>query len=164
MKLALKSLAKLHAMSYAYFNDSNADVKEFSATLKLMIDKYYQPSASSEDRAKAKDQLAEKFDNLLQVVSATPNGAEVAKRAQRKIGDRLYAIYKDAHATSSNFSVLCHGFTIQENFMFSYITEEEFARGKPNEAKLVNFQVNYFYKPENAFKLSVNFFSQAFQL
>jgi len=143
MKLALKSLAKLHAMSYAYFNDSNADIKEFSATLKLMIDKYYQPSASSEDRALAKERLVEKFDNLLRVVSATPNGVEVAKKAKSKIRDRLYAIYKDAHATSSSFSVLCHGYPIQENFMFSYqADDDEFSRGRPKEAKLVNFQVN----------------------
>lgn len=141
MKLALKSLAKLHAMSYAYFNSSNADINEFSATLKLMIDKYYQPSASKEDKALAKERLAEKFDNLLQVVATTPQGAEVAKKARSKIADRLYSIYKDAHATSSNFSVLCHGFPVQDNFMFSYKAGGAASRGVPKEAKLVNFQV-----------------------
>ena len=66
VKLALKTLAKLHAMTYAYFNNANTDVKDFAVTLRLMVDKYYQPSASSEDKSQAKKELEANFEHLLQ--------------------------------------------------------------------------------------------------
>ena len=66
VKLALKTLAKLHAMTYAYFNNANTDVKDFAVTLRLMVDKYYQPSASSEDKSQAKKDLEANFEHLLQ--------------------------------------------------------------------------------------------------
>ena len=55
--------------------------------------------------------------------------------------DRLYHIYKDAHVSSSSFSVLCHGFPVQENIMFSYHEDGKF-RGKPKDTKLINFHVS----------------------
>ena len=36
MKLALKTLAKLHAMSFAYFNNANVDIKGVSYFLKRL--------------------------------------------------------------------------------------------------------------------------------
>ena len=92
MKLALKSLAKLHAMSFAYFNSGEVNIKEFSSALKLMIDKFYQPSASSEDKVAIKAKLNNDFDHLVQVVSKTPEGKAIADLVQAKFKDRLYAI------------------------------------------------------------------------
>ena len=145
MKLALKSLAKLHAMSFAYFNSGEVNIKEFSSALKLMIDKFYQPSASSEDKSAIKAKLNKDFDHLVQVVSKTPEGKNIADLVQAKFKDRLYAIYKDAHESSSQFSVLCHGFPVQGNIMFSYHMDGP-ARNKPKDAKLINFQVIIFWK------------------
>ena len=141
MKLALKTLAKLHAMSYAYFNNAKTDVKDFAVTLRLMVDKYYQPSASSEYKSKAKSQLEANFDHLMQVVSTVQDGAAIVKKAKSKFRDRLYAIYKDAHASSSTFSVLCHGYPVQDSFMFAY-QKEGAALGKPFNAKLIKFHVS----------------------
>jgi hypothetical protein len=147
MRLALKTLARLHGMSYAYFNNAKTDLKLFSRTLKLMIDKFYQPSASSEDRAVAKKQLGISFDHMIKVVGATNDGAEVAGKAKAKYGDRLYNIYKEAHvASSGNFSVLCHGFPTQANFRFSYEREPGQLLGKVTDAKLVNFKVSLLTK------------------
>ena len=143
MKFALKTLAKLHAMSYAYFNNARVDVKDFAVALRLMVDKYYQPSASSEDKAEAKTMLEQNFDHMIQVVSGVQEGSGVAKKAKSKFKDRLYAIYKDAHASSSTFSVLCHGFPVQDSFMFSYQKENALASfGKPVNAKLIKFHVS----------------------
>ena len=74
MKLALKALAKLHGMSFAYFNNANTDLKEFSNTLKLMVDKHYQPSASIEVKNMAKNELNEDFEKLMNAISGTPEG------------------------------------------------------------------------------------------
>ena len=106
MKLALKTLAKLHAMSYAFFNNANVDIKDFSIALKLMIDKFFHPSASAEDKSQAKQKLEMGFEHLMQVISGTPGGESLALKAKTKFHDRLYAIYKEAHATTNTFSGL----------------------------------------------------------
>ena len=146
MKLALKTLAKLHAMSYAYFNNARVDVKDFAVALRLMVDKYYQPSASSEDKSKAKNILEEAFDHMIQIVSNVQDGSSIAKKAKSKFRDRLYAIYKDAHASSSTFSVLCHGYPVQDSFMFSYQKDNAMISfGKPINAKLIKFHVSTYF-------------------
>lgn len=110
MKQALKALGKLHAMTYAYFQRGDADVKGFSEILKVMIDKNFQPSASASDKQEAIDILAKGFDNLMALIkNVGADGAEVAEKARKKFGDRLYAICKDANVSTSKFSVLCHG-------------------------------------------------------
>ena len=68
-------------------------------------------------------------------------GLALANEAKIKLKDRLYHIYKDAHVSSSSFSVLCHGFPVQENIMFSYHEDGKF-RGKPKDTKLINFHVS----------------------
>ena len=139
MKLALVTLAKLHAMSYAFFNGAKVDVKEFSTALKLMIDKHYQISATPQDKSLAKANLETSFDHLMTIVEKTD--VKLAQKAKARFRDRLYAIFKEANSTSGTFSVLCHGFPVQENFMFSYSKEENSTFGTPNEAKLIKFQV-----------------------
>lgn len=144
MKQALKTLARLHAMSYAFFNHSNVDVKDFSTALKLMINKSFHTSASPQDKAKAKSEIQAGFENLLSVLSRSSQGQGLAKKVKAKYQDRLYAIFKEAHtASSGSFSVLCHGYPVQENFMFSYKREEGsgMSFGSPVDAKLVKFQV-----------------------
>ena len=74
------------------------------------------------------------------VISKTSDGKLIAEKAKKKLRDRLYYIYKDAHVSSSNFSVLCHGYPVQENFMFSYHSGGHL-RGNPKDAKLINFHV-----------------------
>ena len=48
--------------------------KEFSNTLKLMVDKHYQPSASIEDKNVAKNELNEDFDKLMNAISGSSEG------------------------------------------------------------------------------------------
>ena len=101
MKLALKTLAKLHAMSFAYFNNANVDIKDFAMALKLMIDPSFHPSASAEDKSQAKKKLETGFEHLMQVISGTPGGESLVEKARIKFKDRLYAIFKEAHATTN---------------------------------------------------------------
>ena len=56
------------------------------------------------DKAEAKKKLQSGFEHLLQVISGTPDGEALAAKAKSKFQDRLYAIYKEAHATSNTFS------------------------------------------------------------
>ena len=53
---------------------SGRDLKEFSNTLKLMVDKHYQPSASIEVKNMAKNELNEDFEKLMNAISGTPEG------------------------------------------------------------------------------------------
>ena len=48
--------------------------KEFSNTLKLMVDKHYQPSASIEDKNVAKNELNEDFEKLMNAISGSSEG------------------------------------------------------------------------------------------
>ena len=48
----------------------------------------------------------------------------------------------------NSFSVLCHGFPVQENFMFSYKREGNNVTqsfGQPVDAKLIKFNVKYHF-------------------
>ena len=97
MKVALKGLAKLHAMTYAYFNRGSDNLQNFAQTLKLMVNRHYQPSSAKEDIDAKKKELALKFDYLLEVVRSTDGeGAKLADAATAKYcsGDFLYNIFK----------------------------------------------------------------------
>ena len=133
-KQALRALAKLHAMSYAYFNQGTDDIKGFSEVLKMIVAKNFQPTAQQEDRNSANTFLNMMFENMLSVVKS--NGEEMlAEQTKNKFGDRLYPIYKDAFASSSTFSVLCHGFPMSENLRYLYD-----ASGRPTDVRLTGFQ------------------------
>ena len=90
--------------------------------------------------------LQKAFDHLMGVIGATKDGKKLVEKARSKFKNRLYAIYKDANAASSTFSVLCHGFPVQDNFMFAYKREavegQQQSFGRPVEAKLINFHVS----------------------
>ncbi len=135
MKASLRALARLHAMSYAYFNAGGADVKGFSEAMKLVVERHYQPSASVDDKAEARQQLTTGFNNLLSVVRDLSGGDQLADSAQKKLGDRLYPVFQDANVCSSTFSVLCHGFPIPQKLLFRYD-----AGKRPIDVKLTGFQ------------------------
>ena len=69
--------------------------------LKLMIDTSFHPSASAEDKSQAKKKLETGFEHLMQVISGTPGGESLVEKARIKFKDRLYAIFKEAHATTN---------------------------------------------------------------
>ena len=97
MKIALKGLAKLHAMTYAYFNRGSDNLQNFAQTLKLMVNRHYQPSSAKEDIDAKKIELALKFEYLLEVVRSTDaEGTRLADAAATKYGsgDYLYNIFK----------------------------------------------------------------------
>ena len=101
MKIALKGLAKLHAMTYAYFNRGSDNLQNFAQTLKLMVNRHYQPSSAKEDIDAKKKELALKFEYLLEVVRSTDaEGARLADAAAAKYGsgDFLYNIFKVSYS------------------------------------------------------------------
>merc|ERR1712110_609951 len=133
MKVGVRALARLHALSYAFFNSSSDNVKDFSGTLRVLVDHSFQPSATAEDREAAKLGLEDVFDQLMKVLEQ--NGAEAGLVDKSKtLRSMLYNIYKEARKSSSAFSVLCHGQPTLENIMFLYD-----ASGVPVDAKFVNF-------------------------
>lgn len=104
-----------------------------SQVLKLMIDKQFQPSATSEDKRRAKEELETGFEKALALVAAQDQeGGQVAQDARKKFNGRLYDICKAASVSSSKFSVLCHGFPTTANFHFLYNDEQ-----KPTDVKLI---------------------------
>jgi len=66
-KKVLKALARLHAASFAYFNQGDEDIKAVSETLKMIVIKNFQPSASAEDKAEAKEKLESFFEAAINV-------------------------------------------------------------------------------------------------
>ena len=135
MRQALKALAKLHAMSYAYFSLGQSDVKAFSETLKMIVDRHYQPAASADDKAAKRAELAANFDATLDVLRAlNAEGARVADAAERRFKRQLFDLYKEANSTTSSFSVLCHGNPVPANIKFLYNAE-----GTPVDVKFVSF-------------------------
>lgn len=143
-KMALKALARLHAVTFAYFEKT----KEREA-LQVMFDAPYQPSATADDKANAKEKLSESFDNLLRLVRYNMHeddeklaGDAVANRLQAKFGDaqKLYDLYvKALTVPSDGFITLCHGTPTISKFRFSYGSTDG-TKDQPVNAKLVEFQ------------------------
>jgi len=131
--VGVKALARLHALSYAYFNSSSDNVKDFSGPLKVLVDHSFQPAAGAEDRETARLGLEDVFDQLMAILEQ--NGAEAGVIDKSKtMRSMLYNIYKEARQISSPFSVLCHGQPTLDNIMFLYD-----ASGVPVDVKFVNF-------------------------
>merc|ERR1712013_370861 len=129
LKAGVKALAKLHAISYTYFNRSFDSVKEFSEVLKLLVDRHYQPAATPEDKAEAKRMLEKMFEGIVTTMEKTGQVEQV-----KTMKNMLYNIYKEGRQSSSVFSVLCHGCPTVQNMVFLYNKEDI-----PVDAKLVNF-------------------------
>jgi len=129
LKVGVRALAKLHAISYAYFNRSSDSVKEFSEVLKVLVDRHYQPGATHEDKAEAKRMLETQFESI---VTSMENISQAEQAKTMK--NMLYNIYKEGRQSSSVFSVLCHGCPTVENMVFLYNKDNI-----PVDAKLVNF-------------------------
>merc|ERR1712013_56198 len=129
IEAGVKALAKLHAISYAYFNRSSDSVKEFSEVLKLLVDHHYQPAATPEDKAEAKRMLEKMFEGIVTTMEKTSQVEQV-----KTMKNMLYNIYKEGRQSSSVFSVLCHGCPTVQNMVFLYNKEDI-----PVDAKLVNF-------------------------
>ena len=63
-----------------------------------------------------------------------------------KLENSHFLIHFNRLNNRDSFSVLCHGFPVQENFMFSYKRENNNAVqsfGQPIDAKLIKFNVKY---------------------
>lgn len=133
LKAGMKALAKLHAISYAYFNKSENNIKEFAEVLKLLVHHEYQPSATHNDKAQAKIQLEKKFMAIFGILEDQNEGKKVLDQA-KGLKNVLYNVYKEANQSSSPFSVLCHGSPTLRNIIFLYNAE-----GIPVEAGFVDF-------------------------
>ena len=145
-KLALKSLAKLHAISFAFFEKGQDDLdfrtNKFPNILDILVDKQFQQTLP-ECQGGVQEKLRSKFENLLKVVRATKDeeggGNIVAEKLQKKFnGQRLFTPFKDALATHSPFSVVCHGFPALQKNSFKFLYDEE--TGLPVKAELVKFE------------------------
>ena len=135
MKQSLRGVARLHALSYAYFNKSGDDVMEFSEVLKVMIDRHYQPSAGPDDRKRKAAELEASLDVLLNLLrSVDKEGAKIADESKAKFGGKLYPLFKNANASSSKFSVLCHGSLSSKHIHFLYNSDRT-----PTDVKFTGF-------------------------
>ena len=111
IKLALRSLAQLHAISFAFEG------------LDVMIEKCYQSYALKEDQKIEKRKLSKSFEKLLQVIrlNKSEGGESVAKKLEGRFNiERIFNIYKEALTAQSKFSVVCHGFPTTDSFKFLY--------------------------------------------
>jgi len=133
MKVGVRALARLHAISYAYFNRSSDNVQDFSAMLKVLVDHHYQPTASSQDKDEARAALEAVFDNLIKVLEQNSADTSVIERS-KTLRSMMFKLYKEARQSSSTFSVLCHGQPTLDNILFLYDD-----KGTPVDAKFVNF-------------------------
>ena len=136
MKLALRSLAQLHAISFAYF----AEVKDVTDVLDVLIDKCYQPSASKEVQKTEKTKLSQMFERLLQVIRSNKaeGGESVARKLESRFNsERIFNAYKEALTTPSKFSVVCHGFPTAQSFKFLYDKDNS---DVPMGAEIVGFE------------------------
>jgi hypothetical protein len=132
LKVGVRALAKLHAISYAYFNRSSDSVKEFSEVLKVLVDHPYQPAATPEDKNQAKKLLEKQFESIVSVFSDSKASTQVDQ--VKTLKNMLYNIYKEGRQSSSIFSVLCHGTPTVDNMVFLYNEDNV-----PVDAKPVNF-------------------------
>jgi len=66
-KVVLRALARLHAASFAYFNQGGEDVKALSEALKMIVFKHFQTAATAEDKNEAKEKLEQAFESALAV-------------------------------------------------------------------------------------------------
>ena len=142
-KVALQSLAKLHAMSFAYFNteDDGVDALTFSQSLLMLIDRKYQPSASQESIQEAQSELEDDFHKILSVVARTD--PKMAEQLERRFSGRLFGIFQSALTSDgSNFNVLCHGSSTPDKFSFFYEKVTEMGTGGMEGATpFVNFEL-----------------------
>merc|ERR1712123_434350 len=132
LKAGVRALAKLHAISFAYFNRSSDSVKEFSEVLKVLVDRHYQPAATPEDKNEAKKILERQFENIVSTIAGSKAATQVDQ--VKTLKHMLYNIYKEGRQSSSVFSVLCHGCPTVDNMVFPYNKDNI-----PVDAKLVNF-------------------------
>ena len=80
-------------------SSSSDNVKDFSETLKVLVDHRFQPSASADDREAARLGLEDVFDQLMTVLEQ--NGAEAGIVDKSKtMRSMLYSIYKEARPSS----------------------------------------------------------------
>ena len=134
IKKTLKAMAKLHAMSYAYFNNSGDDVQSFSEALKMIIAKAYQPSAPAPAKEQQKTELTQSFERLLLVIRAAGASQQLVDELSKEYKTKLYDIFREANSSVSNFSVLCHGFPTPMNINFLYD-----GQGRPVDVKFTGF-------------------------
>eukprot|EP00092_Neocalanus_flemingeri_P006024 GFUD01006492.1.p1 GENE.GFUD01006492.1~~GFUD01006492.1.p1 ORF type:complete len:1066 (-),score=329.83 GFUD01006492.1:50-3049(-) len=128
LKAGVKALAKLHAISYAYFSRSSD-----SEVLKLLADRHFQPAATPEDKDEAKRILEKQFENIVKTLAESDKGSALVDRV-KTLKSMLYNIYKQARQSSSIFSVLCHGCPTVDNIVFLYNEDNV-----PVDAKFVDF-------------------------
>ena len=80
-------------------SSSSDNVKDFSGTLKVLVDHSFQPAASAEDKEAARLGLEDVFDQLIAILKQ--NGAETRVIDKSKtMRSMLYNIYKEARQTS----------------------------------------------------------------
>ena len=80
-------------------SSSSDNVKDFSGTLRVLVDHSFQPSATAEDREAARLGLEDVFDQLMTALEQ--NGAEAGLVDKSKtLRSMLYNIYKEARQSS----------------------------------------------------------------
>ena len=80
-------------------SSSSDNVKDFSESLKVLVDHSFQPTASAEDKEAARLGLEEVFDQLITVLEE--NGAEAGVVDKSKtMRSMLFNIYKEARQAS----------------------------------------------------------------
>jgi len=130
LKAGMKALAKLHAVSYAFFNSISS--VEQSGALNQLKDPLVGAGVDPAAREKAKNGLIGQLEGIVGGLKRGEGGQGLLQWTQGLKGS-IYNIYKNARQPNSIFSVLCHGCPTPRNIVFAY------KDGLPVDAKLVNF-------------------------
>ena len=67
--------------------------------MKLLVDRHYQPAASTADKDEAKKILERQFENVVNALTESDRGSVIVDRV-KTLKSMLYNIYKEARQSS----------------------------------------------------------------
>ncbi|XP_023336807.1 uncharacterized protein LOC111707859 [Eurytemora carolleeae] len=141
LKVVMKSLARLHAISFIFFKRSNDENSKA-----LLSDSAF----TEENRATTTKLLENRLDRVLTTLAAEGCSEEEIKMV-KTLKNSLYNIYKEAATSNSLLPVLCHGEPTPANIKFKYAAD-----GLPIDARFVNLEKCRYGSGVNDIHLFIN--------
>jgi len=122
LKVGMKSLARLHALTYLYFKS-----QEDPVAIKMLANSSYLET----NRAETKQNLEKKLEKIVNAMQQGSSSTEID--SVKSLKNMLVNIYKEAESTHSILPVVCHGMPTLANIVFKYSAD-----GQPQDAKFVS--------------------------